>query len=112
MTRELLDFLVELGPVNTGLRAENAATADEYVGLQASVARATATFLAAELFGRVSDLTAVLGLGGTLALVGEVLDDIKIDSVVIGFDTEDLLVKDNLLSGISSVYFQYWQFHN
>ena len=91
MACELLDLLVELGPVETRLRAENAATADEYVGLQASVARATATFLAAELLGRVSDLTAVLGLGGTLTPVGEVLYNIKINSVVIGFDTEDLL---------------------
>jgi hypothetical protein len=56
----------------------------------------------------MSDFAAVLCLGGTLALVGEVLYDVKIDSVVIGFYTEDLLIEDDLLSGISSVYFQYW----
>ena len=54
------------------------------------------------------DFAAILGLCGTLALVGEVLDDVKIDRMVIGFDTEDLLVKDYLLSGRSSVNFQNW----
>ena len=59
-----------------------------------------AAFLATELLGAVGNFTAVLGLGGTLTLVVQVLDDVEIDSVVVRLDTEDFLVKDNLLSGL------------
>ena len=51
------------------------------------MAGSATTFLAAELFGGMGDLAAILGLGGTLALVGEVLDDIKVDGVIVGMVT-------------------------
>ena len=44
--------------------------------------------------------------GYVFDLKKEDIDDI--DSVIIRFDAEDLLVKDHLLSGFSSVNFQYW----
>ena len=58
------------------------------------------------------DFAAILGLCSTLTLVGEILYDIKINSVVIRLDAEYLLIKNNLLSGLRSVNFQYWQFHS
>ena len=71
-----------------------------------------AAFLTAELLGGVSHLAAVLGLGGTLALVAHILENVQIDHVVIGLDAEDLLVEDDLLSGLSSVDLVNRQFHN
>ena len=61
--------------------------------------RAAAALLATELLGGMSVFAAILCLGGTLTLVGEVLNDIKIDCMVVRLHTEHLLVKNNLLSG-------------
>ena len=47
----------------------------------------------------MSVLATILRLGSTLTLVGEVLDYIKIDCMIVRFNTEYLLVKNNLLSG-------------
>ena len=73
---------------------------------------AAAAFLAAELLGGISHLAAVLGLGGTLALVAHILEDVQIDDVVVGLDAEDVLVEDDFLSGFSSVDLVNRQFHN
>lgn len=59
----------------------------------------TAALLATELLGGMSVLATILRLGSTLTLVGEVLDYIKIDCMIVRFNTEYLLVKNNLLSG-------------
>ena len=112
VTGESLLLLVELEPVEARLGSEDTAAADEDVRLEAAMTGAAAALLAAKLLCGVSDFAAVLGLGGSLTPVGEVLDNVKIDGMVVGLDAENLLVKDNLLAGISSVYFQYWQFHN
>ena len=76
------------------------------------MACAAAALLATELLGAVRDLAAVLGLGIAVTLVGEILDDVEIDGVVVGLDTEDLLIEDDGLSGFGTVNFQNFQFHN
>ncbi len=48
-------------------------------------------------------LAAVLGLGVAVTLVGEILDDIKIDGVIVRLDAEYAVLKSYLLSGIGSV---------
>jgi len=63
-----------------------------------------AALLASELLGGICDFAAVFGLGRTLALCGEVVQDVKINSVVIRvLYPEDLFVKDDFLSGFRSV---------
>ena len=71
-----------------------------------------AAFLTTKLLGRIGNLTAVLGLGRTLTLVGEVLLDIEPDGVIVGLHTEDILIENDLLSGKTSVDFQNIKFHN
>ena len=50
--------------------------------------------------GAVCHLAAILGLGSALTLVCQILDNIKIDSVVVGSDAEYVGIEFNLLSGI------------
>ena len=46
-----------------------------------------------------------------MTLMCKILDHVKIDGVVVGFDSEDGIVEDDLLSGIGTVYFKYVQIH-
>ena len=41
-----------------------------------------------------------------MTLVGEVLDDVKIDGVVVGLNAEDLLLERHFLAGLGAVNFQ------
>ena len=97
--------------VETGLGSEDAAAAYEDIGLEASVTSTAAALLASELLGAVSILAAVLGLGIAVTLVCEILDHVKIDSVIVRLDAEYLLVESYLFSGRGTVDLQYWQLH-
>ena len=108
---EALDLLVELGPVETRDRTEHAAAADEDVGLEGAVTCTAAALLATELLGAVGNLAAILGLGIAVTLVGEILDDVEIDDVVVRGHSEYVLRENHLLSGCRSVNFQNFQFH-
>ena len=88
------------------------ATTYEDTRLEAAVTSTAAALLATELLGAVCHLTPVLGLCCSLTLVCEVLDYVKIDSVVIWLDAENLLIENHGLSRLGSVNFQNFQFHN
>ena len=92
--------------IETRGRTEHAATADEDVRLEGAVACAAAALLTTEFLGAVRNLAAVLGLGVAMTLVGEVLDDVEIDGVVVGLNAEDLLLERHFLAGLGAVNFQ------
>ena len=73
------------------------------VGLDAAVARSSAALLATDLLGGEGDLAAVLGLVGTLALVSEILLNVEVDGVVVGFDCENSVVEFGLLAAQRTV---------
>ena len=73
---------------------------------------AAAALLTAELLGGVGDFASVLGLGGTLTLVGEVLDNVEPHDMLVRSHAKDFLIKDDGLSRLGAVYFQYVEFHN
>ena len=70
-----------------------------------------AALLATELLGAVGNLAAILRLGVAVTLVGEILDDVEIDDVVVRGHSEYVLRENHLLSGCRSVNFQNFQFH-
>ena len=92
--------------IETGDGTEHAAATDEDVRFQGAVTGTAAALLATELLGAVRDLAAILGLGVTVTLVGEVLDDVEINGVVVGFNSEDVLFERHFLAGLGAVNFQ------
>ena len=73
--------------------------------LEGTVTGSAAALLATNLLCAVCILTAILGLCSSLALIGEVLNYIKINRVIVMGHTEYLFVKSDFLSGIGSVDF-------
>ena len=69
-----------------------------------------AALLATEFLGGIGNFAAVLGLGRALTLGSEIIEDVQVDDVIVGLYAKDLLVKDNLLSGFSSVNLIYRNF--
>ena len=59
-----------------------------------------ATLLTTELAGTSGDLTSLLRLGITLALVGQILLHIQINHMVIRFNAVDSIVQSYLASGL------------
>ena len=57
-------------------------------------------------------IAAVLGAGRALTLGGEILEDIQVNDVVVGFYSEHFFVQNHFLSGYGSVNLQNVQFHN
>ena len=71
-----------------------------------------AALLATQLLGGIGNLAAVLGAGRALTLGGEILEDIQVNDVVVGFYSEHFFVQNHFLSGYGSVNLQNVQFHN
>ena len=88
----MFELLVELETVIPGLRTKNPSAANERPGFQTSVTGTAGTFLANNLLGAVCYFPAFLGLVGALALVCQILLDIQVERVVVGFYSKNGIV--------------------
>ena len=79
------------------------AAAREQGRLDAARTSTARTLLTLELAGRTCNLVALLGLVGTLTLIGQVLLHVEIDSVVISLHAEDCVRKNYLTTGLFSL---------
>jgi hypothetical protein len=100
----LFELSVQFETVISWLGTENTAAPNIDTGLETAMTRTARSFLTDQFFGTVCNLPTFFGFMGPLTLIGKILLNIQVDSVVFG-SMPNTNRPEQLFSGILTVYF-------